>query len=120
MKFKIDENLPKEISEILRKNGYQSSSVNEQQINGIQDEELIDICLKEKKCLITSDLDFANILIYPPDKYYGIVVFRSQKMIKKIQLMLLKNFLELLPTIEIKGRLWIIEIDKARVFNIDS
>ena len=41
MKFKIDENLPVEISEILINEGYDSKTVNDQKLQGSKDSVLI-------------------------------------------------------------------------------
>ena len=112
MKFKIDENLSKQAAEILREKGYDTYTVNDEKLSGIEDDKLIEICRKEKRCLITADLDFADIISYPPDKYLGIVVIRHPKMIKRFQLRLINNFIEFLPKQKLKGKLWIVEADK--------
>jgi predicted nuclease of predicted toxin-antitoxin system len=57
MKFKIDENLPVEIAELLIKNGYNAKTVNEQQMKGTKDSVLINLCRQESargglECLI--------------------------------------------------------------------
>lgn len=44
MKFKIDENLPIEISEILNNAGYDSKTVNDQKFQGSKDSVIIEIC----------------------------------------------------------------------------
>jgi len=40
------------------------------------DDQLIEICKEERRFLFTLDLDFADIVTYPPEDYAGIVVFR--------------------------------------------
>ena len=47
MKFKIDENLPIEISEILNNAGYDSKTVNDQKLQGSKDSVIIEICKNE-------------------------------------------------------------------------
>ena len=115
MKFKIDENLPKQSVELIRKKGYDSVTVSEEELTGIEDEKLIKICTKEQRCLVTADLDFANVISYPPEEYYGIVVMRPPKMTKKILLTLIDRFIEFLDKNEVKGKLLIIEINKIRI-----
>jgi len=39
-------------------------------------ERVIDVCRREGRVLITLDLDFSNILSYPPSDFAGIVVLR--------------------------------------------
>ena len=40
------------------------------------DSDLASACLHEKRVLLTQDTDFADIRLYPPSEYPGIVVFR--------------------------------------------
>lgn len=61
---------------ILIKAGYNTQSVYDENIQGTNDSELINIASTEERILITLDLDFSNITIYPPEKYFGIIVLR--------------------------------------------
>ncbi len=53
MKFKIDENLPVEISEMLIDADYNSKTVNDQKLQGSKDSAIIEICKSEQRVLIT-------------------------------------------------------------------
>ncbi len=53
-KFKIDENLPVEIAQWLRTEGYDAVTVSEQQLNGASDPEVVSVCQLEKRILLTS------------------------------------------------------------------
>lgn len=66
MKFKIDENLPVEIAELLIKSGHNAKTVKEQQLKGAKDSVLINLCKKENRALVTLDIDFSDITAYPP------------------------------------------------------
>lgn len=66
MHFKIDENLPIEIAEILNNAGHDAKTVHNQQLQGTKDRHLIDTCRNERYVLITLDLDFSDIRAYPP------------------------------------------------------
>ena len=79
MKFKIDENLPIEVGESLRNEGYDSVTVLNQNLSGTSDTNLAEICLKERRILVTLDIDFADIRTYPPEKYAGIIVLRLKR-----------------------------------------
>lgn len=74
MKFKIDENLPVEISELLIEKGHDTKTVNDEKLKGTSDSILIDICRQENRALITLDMDFSDIKSYPPEEYNGIIV----------------------------------------------
>lgn len=78
MKFKIDENLPVEFAEVLRASGHDAITVLEQKMGGIPDVDLFGICQAEERVLMTLDLDFADIRLYPPQESPGILVIRIQ------------------------------------------
>jgi len=73
MYFKIDENLPLEIAELLIKVGHDAKTVNDQQLKGVKDCVLIDLCKSENRILVTLDTDFSDIRTYPPQEFSGIV-----------------------------------------------
>lgn len=83
MKFKGDENLPVEIAELLIDAGYDAKTVNQQQLKGIADPSLAEICAQEGRVLVTLDLDFADIWTYPPKKFPGFIVMRVGRQDKK-------------------------------------
>lgn len=76
MRFKVDENLPIEATELLRQGGHDALSVQDQGMVGERDERLADVCKSEGRALVTIDLDFSDIRNYPPDAYSGIIVLR--------------------------------------------
>ena len=77
MKFKVDENLPLEVSTRLRDAGHDSLTVLDQQLGGTSDPHLISVCMTESRILVTLDTDFGNILAYPPDHLPGVIVIRT-------------------------------------------
>jgi predicted nuclease of predicted toxin-antitoxin system len=68
VKFKIDENLSPSLATMFEAAGHDALSVVQQALGGQPDERIIDVCGREQRALITSDLDFSNILTYPPAK----------------------------------------------------
>ncbi len=67
MKIKIDENMPVDVINILKNAGHDTYSVYSEEIEGCSDRQLITICKKEKRLLITLDNDFSNIFFLPPN-----------------------------------------------------
>ena len=61
MRFKVDENLPAEVAELLRAAGHDAVSMLDQNLGGRADRIIADIVRGEKRALITLDLDFADI-----------------------------------------------------------
>ncbi len=113
--FKIDENLPEEIAVLLREAGYEAVSVRDQGLVGEPDSTIADVCNAEGLVLVTLDLDFANIQVYPPDRTSGIMVFRVSDQGKPRLLQVLKQTLPLLGSEQIERRLWIVEDSRVRI-----
>lgn len=115
MKFKIDENLPVEITSILKSSGHEAMTVHEQELSGAKDPKVIDVCSHENCVLVTLDLDFADIKTYPPENYPGIMVMRVHRQDK---FHLLKIFRWAVPRISeetLSKQLWIIEETRIRI-----
>ncbi len=80
------------------------------------DSDLYEICRREKRCLVTLDLDFANVLRFSPEEASGIVVIRAPHN-PTISLLeeLISRFLAKTECLSIESQLWIIEVDRIRV-----
>ncbi len=115
MKFKIDENLPSEIKHLLIQAGHDALTVKDQDLTGHPDTNLAVVCLAENRAFITSDLDFSDIRAYPPEKYPGIMVIRSDRQDKPTMVELFRPVLDLLSKEQVDKRLWIIERGRVRV-----
>ena len=113
--FKIDENLPEEIAALLREAGYDAVSVRNQGLVGEPDGVIADVCKVENLVLVTLDLDFANIQVYPPNRTSGIMVFRVSDQSKPRLLEVLKQTLPLLASEKIEQSLWIVEESRVRI-----
>lgn len=79
MKFKIDENLPVEVASMLREAGYDAMTVVDQGLGGHVDSNIAEVCKSEGRALVTLDLDFSNVQVYPPEEYSGLVVLRVRQ-----------------------------------------
>lgn len=116
MKFKLDENLGLATARILREPGYDVSTVVDQKLQGSADQTIYDVCLREQRCLVTLDLDFANVLRFSPEPTAGIVVLRPPGPILVSTLAALTwQLLTALDLENVSGRLWIIEIGRVRI-----
>ena len=75
MRFKVDENLPVEVAQMLRAAGHEAATVFDQHLGGSADSLIASICQQEERTLVTLDLDFADIRAYPPADYAGSLCF---------------------------------------------
>ena len=60
MKLKLDENIDIRIIPLLRLAGYDVATVQEQGLSSVSDREVIDVCRREGRCLVTGDRGFGN------------------------------------------------------------
>jgi predicted nuclease of predicted toxin-antitoxin system len=109
MLFKIDENLHDEVAELLRNNGHDAVTVHDQQMRGHPDEELASVCQREGRVMVTQDLDFSNIVAYPPENYSGIIVLRLHDPSRPSALAAARRLLALLASESLSGCLWTVD-----------
>lgn len=115
MKFKIDENISKSAAYLLNDHGHEAETVFFENITGIKDEELIEICKSENRCLITLDHDFSDLKKYPPENYPGIILLKVKFLGKAEVNQLIQRLLPLLDTEKIVSTLWIVDQEKIKI-----
>lgn len=116
MNFKLDENLGSLGRQLLAEAGHDVSTVYEQKLSGISDESLYNVCVQERRVLITLDRDFGHVLRFPPEATAGIVVLQSPGRLTPNSLLTrLREFIAVLETQTIAGQLWIVEPGRVRI-----
>jgi predicted nuclease of predicted toxin-antitoxin system len=115
MRFKVDENLPMEVAQVLREAGHEAATVLDQHLGGSADPLIASICQQEERTLVTLDLDFADIRAYPPMNYAGLIVFRLRRQDKLHILEVCARMLPLLSRQPLTQRLWIVEEERIRI-----
>jgi len=97
--------------------GFHVATVVEQGLTGATDRELIDVCRRENRCLITLDLDFANPFIFSPEDYAGIAVIRLPRRSTPDDLYeAVGTLISALRNDMIEGQLWIVEHHRIRQY----
>jgi len=115
VKFKIDENLPVEVSELLQQAGYDAMTVLDQQLGGETDDTIGVICQQEDRIIMTLDLDFADIRAYPPKEYAGLIVLRLTRQDKWHVLEIIERLLNVFKKESPEKRLWIVSEQRVRI-----
>ncbi|AFZ27298.1 Protein of unknown function DUF82 [Cylindrospermum stagnale PCC 7417] len=118
MNIKLDENLGNlRVGTWLRLAGHDVATVKEQGLTSAPDTEVIDVCRRENRCLITSDRGFGNRLKYNPSEYAGIVVIRLpshsnfEYWREAIDTLILG-----LEQADVTGKLWIVQKGKIQEY----
>lgn len=115
MQFKIDENLPIEIAQLLINANHNAKTVNEQQLQGAKDSTLINVCKNENRILVTLDTDFSDIGTYPPEDFSGIIVLRVGSQSKMHIIGVFNRILPFIGHETLNGHLWIVEESRIRI-----
>ena len=79
MKIKLDENIPAGLCPELEKSGHDVQTVPSQGLAGRDDRTVWEACQQESRFLITQDLDFSNVQVFPPGSHYGILLLRLKR-----------------------------------------
>ena len=115
MKFKVDENLPVEVADLLRQADYDAVTVVEQHLGGSDNSKIASICQQESRILVTLDTDFADIRAYPPEDFSGLLVLCLRRQDKNHVLDVLTRLTEVFPKEPLDGHLWIVEEERVRI-----
>ena len=116
MKFKLDENLGPSSARIFAEFGHDAKTVVEERLGGTNDRTIIGACIEEQRCLVSLDLDFADVLRFPPETAPGIAVLRPPHPASlPLLLALIRDLLNALKREPIAGRLWIVEPGRIRI-----
>lgn len=116
MKFKLDENFGRRTQQVFLAAGHDVATVREQSLQGAADEVIYQVCRIERRCLVTMDLDFSNVLRFSPEPTAGVAVFKPGRETSLAVLNLLaRQLVELVARQPIEGALWIVEPGRIRV-----
>lgn len=115
VRFKLDENLPRDAEALLREAGHDVQTVLDERLGGNSDAKVLDACRTESRVLITFDLDFSDIRLYPPVSHGGVWVLRPHTQSIDNTLVLLKGALVVLESESVLARLWIVEPGQVRI-----
>lgn len=115
MKLKLDENVDARLAVPLPQAGHDTTTVRDQGLRAIDDPILYQHCTSEGRILVTLDLDFSNVLRYPPGQTPGVVVLRGPDDLFPTVRILIQTLLNALTNDTPSGHLWIVEPGRIRI-----
>ena len=113
--FLVDEDLPLSLACAMRDAGWSTSHVREVGLRGAPDAQVIARAKEHGEVLVTADLEFANIVAYPPGSHAGIVVVRlSTEIPVRDRVATVVQAIGSLGDLRLDGNLLIIERHRVR------
>lgn len=77
MRFKIDENLPRQLAGVFDTYGHDADTVLDEGLAGEPDSQVWHAAVDAQRALVTADLDFSDVRLYLPGTHPGVVLFRD-------------------------------------------
>ncbi len=116
MRFKLDENFDARLALLFAEAEHEVDTVLDENLSGSSDETIYHVCRNTGRVLVTLDLDFSNPLRFPADQTHGIIVVRPPRPVLQLVRSTLETALRALKSKPIKGKLWIVELGRIRVY----
>src|SRR5262245_43034529 len=121
MKFKLDENFGPTIQRVFQQRSLDCRTVQEENLRGAVDKDVLKAAVAEGRILVTMDRDFSNVLRYPPDQTVGIAVISPPGKVSRTFLRaMVEAFVEELQKKTIRGKLWTVEPGRIREHEPDG
>jgi predicted nuclease of predicted toxin-antitoxin system len=115
MKFKLDENLPRELADDLALLGHEADTVHSEELVGAEDTAVVQAARASGRILMTLDKGIASVLQYPVNEHVGLVLFRPDESGRKSILSLVRSRLKDLMKLKLVGRLTVVGPTRIRV-----
>jgi len=115
MRFLVDHCVWGKTIKLLKKQGYEVITLKELNKQDAPDQEVIKIAKSKSAILITNDLDFGNIFLYPPSQFGGVIVLRISPEKEDAGHRTLLDYLDRVTQEKISKTLVIVDHQKCRI-----
>lgn len=115
MRFKLDENLPIAVAALLHSAGHVVDTTSDEGLAGAEDAAVLAGAVRDRRALVTLDLDLADFRRFPPEATSGILVLRPRDQSVPQLLAALRAALQVLEREPLDGRLWIASPTRVRI-----
>jgi predicted nuclease of predicted toxin-antitoxin system len=112
---KIDEDLPRQIADLVAARGYDAATVMGQGWQGASDDELWPRVQDEGRWLITADKGFADLRLHPAGSHTGVILLRAPEESRRAYLELAAIALDRLKLDELAGAVVVVTYRGIRI-----
>src|SRR2546430_344315 len=74
--FLVDASLPRATGDLIRQHGHQATDVRDIGLGTASDQDIADHARRHQLAIVSGDMDFGNVFLFPPANYHGLVVIR--------------------------------------------
>lgn len=117
MKFLADENIPLQVCESLRKDGFDIKHIATLD-SGAEDRKIISLAEKESRIILTFDKDFGELVFRQKAKVTGIILLRFPPKSLNFILQKLISLLKM-KELKIEGSFLVVEEERIRVRKLE-
>ena len=114
-RVKIDEDLPRQIADLVADQGYDAATVVGQGWQGASDDELWPRVQDERRWLITADKGFADLRLHPPGSHAGVILLRAPEESRRAYLELAAIALDRLNLDDLAGAVVVVTYRGVRI-----
>lgn len=115
LRFKVDENLPDEVRDLLVSQHHDAMTVRDQSLIGTPDSDLLLVCKREDRAFMTLDLDFADARFVSGEPHPGVIVIRAGRQEKSHVLSIVARLLPTFAAEQLRDSLWIEDETRIRI-----
>jgi predicted nuclease of predicted toxin-antitoxin system len=114
-RVKIDEDLPRQVADLVADQGYDAATVVGQGWQGVSDNELWPRVQDEGRWLITADKGFADLRLHPAGSHAGVILLRAPEESRRVYLELAAIALDRLALDDLAGAIVIVTYRGVRI-----
>jgi predicted nuclease of predicted toxin-antitoxin system len=112
---KIDEDLPRQVADLVAARGYDVATVVGQGWQGVSDDELWPRVQDEGRWLITADKGFADLRLHPAGSHAGVILLRAPEESRRAYLELAAIALDRLELDNLAGAVVVVTYRSVRI-----
>ena len=116
MRFLLDENMPFSAMRVIKLRGCEVEHVKLSSLKSCDDKEIAKYAKEKNAVLISKDIEFGSLILYPENCHYGLIILRVPYYFTGEQITnVLKEFFDSYNIEDLAGKKIILELGRYRV-----